>query len=479
LERVYDVATRARLSEVDAELSRLPQSVRLRHPRALALRGMQVALGGDAPAGVALLRRAINLASDCDRPYFVELVVPLMITAGDIAVAEQLVDSVTPPAELAPAFDAIHAMILATHGHTKHCRLLAERALAAARASDNPMTLARVLQRVAFAAFYINEFSEAQERAIEAARAYERLRSYRNAAFAYSLLYAIAHGWGDAEAAWTYASRITTCAERSGDVSAQTFGLACQLGIALEVGDKRRFGSIRARLLANPLHEQYRERFVYIVADAVAHMWAGRFEPARPALTALAQDGRRSLQERSACDALIALCDAARGDADAAKRRAHLVLSRTAHHVDPEPLHEWTIRRIARIVAACTCIIAGETTRGRRALTRLFDPLCVFVTFTGTAPLDEAAVPPCLRGYARAINAAQSGARRNTPPCALTETQALILRMLCDGTTLGEIAKVQGRSRKTIVNHVDAIYSKLSVHNRTQAVLRARELGLL
>jgi DNA-binding CsgD family transcriptional regulator len=440
---------------------------------------MQAALGGDVPAGVALLRRAVDLAPDGERPYFVDLVAPLLLTAGDVDSAGQLVDAVPPPPELAAAFDALRAVILGRRGHEKDCRLLAERALTVARASDNPTTLARVLQRVALAAFYTEEFGEAKERAAEAARSFERLRSYRSAASAYSLLYVIAHGWDDPELARLYAARMTASAERSGDLSFQTLGLACELGIAMELGDRRRFGLLRARLLANPLHEQYTERFPYIVSEATVHMWAGRFESARPPLMSLADDARRSLQERSACYALIALCDVACGDVDVAKRRANLVLSRTAHRVDPEPLHEWSIRRIARIVAACTCIMTGETTRGRRALTRLFDPQGIFVTFTGASPLDEDAVPPCLRGYARAINAAQSCARRNKPPCALTKTQALILRMLCDGTTLGEIAKARGRSRKTIVNHVDAIYNKLSAHNRTQAIIRARELGLL
>jgi ATP/maltotriose-dependent transcriptional regulator MalT len=479
LEHVYDVATRARLSEVEAELSRLPPSVRLRDPRALALRGMQGALSGDVPGGIALLRRAISLASASDRPYFVELVAPLLLTASDVDSAEELVGEVTAPPELAPALDALRAVILARRGRDEQSRPFAERALSVARSSDNPLMLARVLQRVALAAFYSEEFGLAQERAVEAARAYERLQSYRNAAAAYSLLYVIAHGWlDDPEIARLYAERMTMSAERSGDVPMQNFGLACQLGIAMELGDERRFGSIRARLLANPLREQYTERFPYIVSEAVVHMWAGRFESARPALTSLGEDAQRSLPERSTCDALIALCDAARGDIDAAKRRAHLVLSRTAHRVDPEPLHERQIRRIARVVAACTCILVGETTRGRRALSKAFDPQRAFAEFATSKLLNERAVPSVLRGYARAINAACEASLRHSPPFGLTQAELHILRLLPDGTTLAQIAQSSGRSRNTIARHVGSIYDKLDVSNRTQAVQRARELGL-
>jgi ATP/maltotriose-dependent transcriptional regulator MalT len=440
---------------------------------------MQGALSGDVPGGIALLRRAIGLASGRDQAYFVELVAPLMISAGDFDSAEALVDAVAPPAELAPALDALRAVILARRGRDEQSRSLAEHALSVARASDNPLILARVLQRVALAAFYSEDFGEAQERAVEAARAYERLQSYRNAAMAYSLLYVIAHGWlDDPEIARLYAERMTMSAERSGDVAMHNWGLACQLGIAAELGDERRFGSIRARLLANPLRQQYTERFPYVVSEAVVHMWGGRFESARPALKSLAEDTERSLPERSACDALIALCDAARGDVDAAKRRAHLVLSRTGHRVDPEALHERQIRRIARVVAACTCILAGETTRGRRALSKSFDPQRAFAEFATSRLLNERVVPSALRGYARAINAASEAVLRHAPPFGLTQAELDVLRLLPDGTTLAQIAQSSGRSRNTIARHVGSIYDKLAVSNRTQAVQRARELGL-
>jgi DNA-binding CsgD family transcriptional regulator len=452
----------------------------MRDPRALVLRGMQAALSGDAPGGIALLRRAIGLASDRDRPYFVDLVLPLIATAGNFDVVESLLGDSTPCGELEPAFDALRSVVLARRGRIAESRATSEMALRTARTAEKPMILARVLQRVALASYYRDDFGEAQERSIEAARAYERLGSYRNAAIAYSVLYCIAQGWlHDHDLAHLYAENTRRSAERAGDVAMRKWGLIYQLGIAAEVGDDVRFRVLRDQLLSNPLQDQYGERFIFVLSESIAHMWSGRFDASRAGLNLLLDTRRASLSERSLCEALLSLCDVAEGNDVRARRLAHLVISRSAYRSAPDWLTERHLRQIARIVASCACVLAGDTTRGRRALTQSFDPDGVFLGLTHTAPLNEAAVPPHMRGYARAINAAQAATRRNTPPCDLTKTQALVLRLLCDGATLDEIAKIQGRSRKTIVNHVDAIYSKLSVHNRTQAVLRARELGFL
>lgn len=474
------MATRARLSEVEAELARLSPSIRLRDPRALALRGMQAALSGDVAGGIALLRRAISLTPGREARYYVDLAVPLMLSAGRFDEADVFLSTeYLERDELSPAIDALRAVVLARQGRDDLSRELAEKALIIARAQEKPTILARVLQRSAASAFHREEFGEAQERAVEAARLYEQLGSFRNAATAYSLLYVIAKGWlDDPEIARLYAERLTMSSERSGDVAMQNYGLICQLGLAVEMADERRFGSLRARLLANPLQEQYRERYPYVVSEAVVHMWSGRFESARAALELLASDGQRTLAERSTCEALIALCDAARSDVADAKRRSHLVLSRTAHRSGPEPLHEWQIRRVARIVAACTCILVGENVRGRRALSRTFDPQRIFTNFATSKLLDERNVPASMRGYARAINSACEAALRHQPPLGLTPAELQILRLLPEGATLAQIAQSFGRSRKTIARHVEAIYDKLEVSNRTQAVQRARELGL-
>jgi ATP/maltotriose-dependent transcriptional regulator MalT len=480
LERVYDVATRGRLDEIEALLARFSAAHRLRDPRALALRAMRSVLGGDAPGGIGLLQRAVSQSDPSTRPYMIDLLVPLLLTTSDVDDAESALQQVgDAPPTLMPALIALRSLIAARRGHDVVSRRLATEAVAAARDNDHPMIMARVLQRTSVAAFYREDLAEAQERSLEAARAYERLGTYRHAAIAYSVLFVIAHSWsGDYDVARFYAERVTMNGRRAQDLSWQNFGLVAQMEIAAEAGDHRRLGSIRARLMANSLHEQYGERLSIVLSTVLANGWSGHFEAARSALLAFRGSDDRTLPQRSLCDSLLALVSAATGDVGEARRLARLVISQTVDRDAHEPLVDTRHRRMARIVAAATCMIIGETTRARRALSRAFDPDHTLIQFLSPQGLDEERVAPMIRGYARMINSAATAVAANRPALGLTPAEMEVLRALPDGVTLAEIAAGFGKSKKTVERQVESIYGKLHVSNRAQAIRRARELGI-
>ncbi len=314
---------------------------------------------------------------------------------------------------------------------------------------------------------------------MEAARAYESLGSYRNAAGSYSVLYVIAHAWlDDADVARFYAERITMNGHKAEDLSLQNFGLVAQMEIAAEAGDHRRLGSIRARLMANALHEQYSERFSIVLAGTLAYGWSARFEAARAALLSVRGAEDRSLPERALCDAMLALFAAATWNLSDARSLARRVISQTVDHTAHQPLVDARYRRLARIIAAATCLIIGETTRGRRALSRAFDPDHTLVQFLTPQGIDEQRVSPLIRGYARLINVAAAAASESRPALGLTPAEMAVLRVLPDGVTLAEIAVGFGKSKKTVERQVESIYAKLHVSNRAQAIRRARELGI-
>ncbi len=61
----------------------------------------------------------------------------------------------------------------------------------------------------------------------------------------------------------------------------------------------------------------------------------------------------------------------------------------------------------------------------------------------------------------------------------LSPREQLILVRISQGFSYGEIAELEGVTRNTVHTHIKNMYSKLSVHSRTEAVFEASRLGLL
>lgn len=66
-----------------------------------------------------------------------------------------------------------------------------------------------------------------------------------------------------------------------------------------------------------------------------------------------------------------------------------------------------------------------------------------------------------------------------SPPERLTERELVVLRLLARGRQNKEIAGELAISERTVKFHVSAILAKLEVGNRTEAVARAAQLGLV
>lgn len=61
----------------------------------------------------------------------------------------------------------------------------------------------------------------------------------------------------------------------------------------------------------------------------------------------------------------------------------------------------------------------------------------------------------------------------------LTERELEVLQLVAEGVTTTDIAARLFISQKTVKNHLAAIYDKLCVTDRTQAVVRAARLGIV
>lgn len=76
-------------------------------------------------------------------------------------------------------------------------------------------------------------------------------------------------------------------------------------------------------------------------------------------------------------------------------------------------------------------------------------------------------------------SAPPSAVPRAGAPVALSKRESEVLDLIARGFIYPEIAQQMGLSVSTIQTHVRNIYGKLDVHNKTEAVFEARQLGLL
>jgi DNA-binding NarL/FixJ family response regulator len=99
------------------------------------------------------------------------------------------------------------------------------------------------------------------------------------------------------------------------------------------------------------------------------------------------------------------------------------------------------------IARAITAVAAGEAIFGPAVATRM-------LAYFATPPVTPAPFPE------------------------LTAREREVLDLLAAGRTNHQIADQLGLSVKTVANHLSAIFAKLQVADRTQAILRAHDAGL-
>jgi len=88
-------------------------------------------------------------------------------------------------------------------------------------------------------------------------------------------------------------------------------------------------------------------------------------------------------------------------------------------------------------------------------------------------------VMPMTAGAAETMRAEAAAFPANDLPTALTSRELEVLRFIARGMSNREIADALGTAEGTVKNQASSILQKLGVRDRTRAVLRAAELGLL
>jgi ATP/maltotriose-dependent transcriptional regulator MalT len=436
---------------------------------------------GDVLRAEATLRRAADGASSGDRAYVVDVLAPLLISRGLFARAAALLGTVTSPT-LELGRRALQAVIDAATGAIARSEECANAIRAELVRIDDDVVRMRVRQRLALAAYWRRDIAEALENAAEGLRSARLLGAHRFAVTLHSVAYA-AHQTctGDVEAAWRHAKALAHEADLGGDASYRAWGRVTLYELAAERGDDAELAAARAALDAEPLPEQYRERFPAGIADALRLAWRGDFATARNVLIVLKDTIGRTDGERALCRALIGLASLAIHDDDAARRFSRQAISTSARPERHLAAHELRYHRLARALASATGEIVGDVVRGRRAAAARFlqgdSEVAALAGLHRAAALESA--PKSIRGYARFLQVARAEFESRPAAGPLTTAEVDVLEMLDSGRNAPQIAALLDRSPHTIRTHLRNASAKLETHGRAATLTRARQLGLL
>ena len=437
---------------------------------------------GDVHRAESTLRRAVEVVSDSDRPYVVDVLAPLLVSRGMYTRAAGLLGVAAIP----PAFEAgrlaLRSVIDAATGNVG---LSEERASAARDALvglDDEAFRLRVRQRLAMAAYYRGQGTEALDEIAQGLRSARLLAAHRAACTLHSVAYATYYSIiGEFDAAWRQACAIEREADLGGDQSCRALARVAMYELAAERGDDAEVSAARSALEAEPHTEQYRERFAGGVADVLRLGWRGEFAACRNILIVLKDTTGRTDSERALCRAMLALVSVALGEDDAARRFSRQAISTSARPQKHIVAYEMRYRRLARALAAIAGDFVGDVVRGRRAADARFlrEDADVTALLQLRSNAAMSVIPASVRGYARVVGVVRDSLVRRPSIGPLTEAEVAILRMLDAGRNAPQIAAVLGRSPHTVRTHIRNASAKLEARGRIDMLARARQLGIV
>jgi DNA-binding CsgD family transcriptional regulator len=436
---------------------------------------------GDVARGDRILRNAWQSASSDECGFVADLWLPIVISLQRFEEVETILGDPRVDRD-AMTFAALRSVVAAIAGDAAASLALASSLEAGLDDEADPLLRMRVHQRLALAAFYRKE-PETALRHADASVALARANgAHRIAAGAHSVAYTTHYALtGDLLAALRCAREVAVEAGAAGDRSVRALGLVAQYEISVELADDAAARATMELLRAEPLPEQYRERFASRVADAMTQAANADYAAARNVFVVLSDEDGRSQGERSLCRALAALCNVAVGDDDAARTLSRRAIGASARPPSGLPVYELRYRRLARAIACATCALLGDTVRAdRRADAALLrdDPDVAGLVGAGRG-VRAASLSPKVRGYARLIESVHARLTQRPGSGPLTTTELEIFRQIDAGRNAPQIAEALGRSPYTIRTHVRNAIEKLQARGRLDALARARKMGLL
>ncbi len=430
---------------------------------------------GDVDSAVRQLRSIVREKDAAVAAPAADFLAPIFVmrhaTAELLAVVETL-----DAAGWQASAHVFRALAAAQSGDRRSAYRHSAAAEAALTGETNLIIEVRALQRLASAAYFLNEHAKALDLAVRSGRLAERVGAWHNAAAAYSIAFNVQHDvLEDFAEADRFVQLWCRAARKTDDVSFLQPALVSEFTIAVQVADDARVRSIERELRSLGLTQQYHEHYAFTVAHAMVR---GRDDVGamRTVLEVLKDTSGRSRAQTALCAALIALADAAQRDDDAARSSLREGIARLGRPASTEPAYEQRLRRLARATLAFTCDLIGDHVRATRILqareSGANDALRDLVRGTSD-------VRPGLRGLRRLFEHAHTLRATSEPPARLTAAEIEVLQLLAHGWSAERIARETNRSRNTVYNHTRSILGKLDASRALEAVAIARQRGFL
>ena len=449
-------------------------------PESAYLQAVVAQFDGDVDGAVRMLRRQLQTCSEADRPMIADTLAPICVMRHENDAVRSLADSLDADGWKASAH-VFRALAAADDGQRAEARRQAAAAEAALTEERDDILRCRVLQRLARAAYYVDEHERAVDLALASAKLCARVGAWRGAAASYSIAYNVHLSvTGDAREADRYARLSHEAAAKTQDDSFVHGAMVAEYELAVQFDDTARSDALERAISKRLLPQQYTERFPLALSFAIAR--GGSDAAAMRTLLQVLRDApKRSRGEWALCTALIAVADAARSDDDDARVNLRAAIARLGRAAASDPAYERQYRRLARAAVAVACILLGDDVRADRTVAVREsrdgageDGLPALVR---SGALHRA--PIALRGIAHVFATAVELRRGLEPPAGLTNAEFEVLRLLERGWSAGRIASETQRSVNTVYNHTRMILSKLEASRASEAVAIARERGLL
>lgn len=498
----FGLLERGRGDAAGRAIESLSETTKRSSPRILALRGVLQSLTGNPVRAEALLRRSLARAKgDRDLVGFARLrLAPLIANYGSdvVEILDPIADDKSQGAAVRAEALSLRATARAIAGQESHARSDASQAEAMLVDIDLDSTRAKVLQRIGVAAMYVREADKARQSLSQAADLANELKLHSIASRSWSALSNLmCHEYDDVMAQLWYAEKAVAAATYSGD----TLELQTAL-IQVAAAEMRRGNAEESEAIENQLvsiKSDPNRAYLLVTFKALRLAWDGLFAEAYRQLAPCWNQFYYDF-DRVSCGAQCALFLALDGRREAS---VHLVAEVSAFAYTARIHGLFCERYVALSLLLCSVAesINGRSTSANRIVRKIkyrtSDPVIqlarrIASDFVGSThrlgsriELGPALEQLARYGYAdvarllQAVCTALEAASTNAVFGDLTPAELAVLRLLGEGLSNKEIALRSGRSINTVRAHLVNAIGKLKCQGRSQAVIVARQLGII